>query len=183
MLQLNNVYLYFLGYGLVTALTMLFMPKDKRKKILTYTPQGSTIEKLSTTVSLISRYGAMGLSIFLPISWNQYTFWIGNILYVIGLTLATIAMWQFAKVRFDKPITTGIYRITRNPMQVMGFVMNIGIALIGNRLFFWILTVINIITSYPMFLMQEQFCLDKYGKKYADYMKKTPRILLIRNKK
>ena len=178
---LDNVYWYYLGYGVLTMVAMRCMPKEKRGKILTYVPQGSILEKIATVLNIASRYAAMVLSFFLPISWNSFTFWVGNALYATGLVLSTVAMWQFSKEDLDRPITTGLYRVSRNPMHVMGFVMNIGIALVANNLLLWICTAINIIASYPMFFMQERFCLDKYGKAYEDYMRRTPRILLIKS--
>ncbi|MDR1961056.1 MAG: phosphatidylethanolamine N-methyltransferase family protein [Gracilibacteraceae bacterium] len=136
---LSNTLWYFIAYGAVTALAMRFMPKNKRKKILTYTPQGSHLEKGATIISMISKYAAMLVSLFVPIAMNPLTLWAGNALYAVGLTLATLAMWQFSKAELDLPITSGIYRISRNPMQVMGFVLCIGIAVIGNNVFLWIL--------------------------------------------
>lgn len=179
--SLTNVFWYFLAYGAVTMIAMQFIPKEKRKKILTYTPQGSKGERIATIISLTSKYAAMALSFFLPTYGNVYTFWFGNVLFATGLTLATVAMWQFSTVLVDRPITTGLYRITRNPMHVMGFIMCIGIALVANNLLMWILAIVNIIASYPMFVMQERFCLEKYGKEYADYMNKTPRVLFIKS--
>lgn len=178
----GNSFWYFIGYFIVTLIVMGCMPKEKRKKILTYAPHESNFQKAAGILNVISRYTIMVLSVFLPISWVNYTFWAGNALYLTGLILATISMWQFSKEDLNRPITTGIYRITRNPMHVMGFVMNIGIALITNNIVFWVFVITNIVASYPMFFMQERFCLEKYGQEYADYMKKTPRILFIKTR-
>ena len=180
--NLNHVFWYYLGYGLVTILLMAFMPKNKRKKILTYTPPGSGSEKILSVISRIARQSAVILSFFLPIKWDMMTFFPGNILYLAGLTLASLSMWQFAREDLDRPITGGIYRVTRNPMQVMGFIMITGIALVAGNLWLWLVTLIHIFASYPMFFMQERYCLEKYGKTYADYMEKTPRILLLKTR-
>ncbi|MGI6085749.1 MAG: methyltransferase family protein [Acetivibrionales bacterium] len=157
------------------------MPEDKRKKILTYTLQGTLIEKTSSIISIISRYAIIVLTLFLPVYNNIYYILIGNLLYFAGLVLSTLAVWQFSKEREDRPITWGLYRISRHPMQVSGSIMCIGIALIANNIWLWVLTILNTICSYPMFLMQERYCTQRYGKEYTDYMNKTPRIFLIKS--
>jgi protein-S-isoprenylcysteine O-methyltransferase Ste14 len=181
--SLTNIFWYFLAYGVVTFILMRFMSSEKRKKILTYTIQGSFIEKTLALLSLISRNAMMIISLFIPIYSNLYFIFIGNILYFAGLILATISMWQFSREEINKPITWGLYRISRNPMQVMSFIMGIGIALIANNIWLWVLTIINIASSYPMFFMQEKYCIEKYGKAYADYMLRTPRILFFKTSK
>jgi protein-S-isoprenylcysteine O-methyltransferase Ste14 len=181
-LSLKNIFWYFLAYGLVTFMVMRFMPKDKRQKILTYTIQGTFLDKALALISLISRNVIMVFSLFIPFYADIYFAVIGNIVYIVGLVLATVAMWQFSRVKTDEAITWGLYKISRNPMQVMGFIMGIGVGIIANNLWLWILTVINIITSYPMFFMQEKYCIEKYGEIYLEYMKKTPRILFIKGK-
>jgi protein-S-isoprenylcysteine O-methyltransferase Ste14 len=182
-LSLKNIFWYFIAYGLATFIVMRFMPKDKRQKILTFTIQGAFLDKASALISLVSRNVIMVFSLFIPVYANMYFIIAGNIVYIIGLVLATVAMWQFSRVKTDEAITRGLYKISRNPMQVMGFIMGIGIGIIANNLWLWILTVINIITSYPMFFMQEKYCVEKYGEIYTEYMKKTPRILFIKGKK
>lgn len=182
-LSFRNIFWYFLAYGLVTFIVMRFMPKDKRQKILTFTIQGSFLDKALALISLISRNMMMLFSVFIPFYVNIYFSIIGNVVYVLGLVLATVAMWQFSRAKTDEAITWGLYKISRNPMQVMGFIMSIGIGIIANNLWLWILTGINIITSYPMFFMQEKYCIEKYGETYIGYMKDTPRILFIKGKK
>lgn len=182
LLSWTNVFWYFIFYGVLTFLVMRFMPNEKRKKILTYTIQGTFIEKSLSAISIISRYVMIAASLFLPLSDNLYFEVIGNAMYFIGLLLSTLAMWQFSKEKYDKPITTGLYRISRNPMQVMGSIMCIGIAFIANDPLFWILTIVNTISAYPMFMMQERYCIEKYGTEYKDYMNRTPRVLLIKSR-
>ena len=178
--SLGNVFWYHIGYGMLTFLVMRFMPLEKRKKILTRAGEGTFTEKISALVSRISRWGIMAVSFFVPFCSNLFMVIIGNLLYFVGLILATVAMWQFSKAETNRPITKGIYRISRNPMQVMCFVMYIGIAVAAGNIILSVLTLINIVTSYPMFFIQERYCLEKYGKEYQVYMQKTPRILLIR---
>ncbi len=40
---------------------------------------------------------------------------------------SVIAMLNFAKTERDKPVVTGIYRLSRHPIQIMAVVMWIGI--------------------------------------------------------
>ncbi|QQO10455.1 methyltransferase family protein [Breznakiella homolactica] len=182
-LGLTHVFWYFLGYGLVTSMVMFFVPAEKRRKILTFARHGSFAEKMFAAVSLVSRYAMMGLSLFIPVYPRGIAFIAGNLLYCAGLILTNLAMWQFSREETDKPITWGLYKVSRNPMQVMVFGMYLGIALIADNGWFWLAAAINIAASYPMFFMQERYCTERYGDEYLEYMKKTPRVLLVRGGK
>lgn len=177
-ISITNLFWYFVAYAIVTAITMLRIPEDKRKRILKYTINGSRLEKLIAIVSLLSRYVLMGLSFFLPITKNVALFITGSLIYLIGLILTTLAMWQFSRADLEEPITNGLFRLSRNPMQVASFLMQIGIAIVSANLFFVLVVGINIISSFPMFYMQERYCSEQYGALYKSYMKKTPRIIL-----
>ncbi len=89
------------------------------------------------------------------------------------------AMWTFSQAELSKPVTKGIYRISRHPMQVMAIVMWIGIGLASGV---WLLVIFAFllgVLSYPSFKAQERFCVNKYGEEYLEYIKKTPRYLVM----
>jgi protein-S-isoprenylcysteine O-methyltransferase Ste14 len=163
-LSLSNIFWYFLAYGLATFAVMMFMTKEKRQKILTYTIQGSFWDKASALISLVSRNIIMVFLLFILFYTNIYFIIAGNIVYITELVLATVAMWQFSRVKTDEAITWGLYKISRNPMQVMGFIMGIGIGIIANNVWLCILTLINSVTSYSMFFIQEKILYENYSQ-------------------
>lgn len=181
-LHWNNLFWYFVVYGVITWLVMRFIKPNMRKKILTSTPAKTTFEKLSGLISRVLRLIAMLMSIIIPINIEMLQFFIGTFIYFGGLILTTLAIWQYAQAELDSPITNGLYKISRHPMQVMFFVMLIGIALVANNWLYTIIIAAFAITSYPLFIMQERFCIDRYGKTYIEYMQSTPRIILFNSK-
>ncbi|MFC2060091.1 methyltransferase family protein [Chloroflexota bacterium] len=121
----------------------------------------------------------MAYAVFLPIQIDTVWFWIGVIVFSISTILSAIAMINFATTSTNQPVTKGLYRISRNPVQVLAIVMLIGI---GIATLSWIIVAAALllaIISYPTFLVQERSCLDIYSHTYNEYMNKTPRWIGI----
>jgi protein-S-isoprenylcysteine O-methyltransferase Ste14 len=121
----------------------------------------------------------MIFTIFVPLQLNTPWFWVGMSIFVICAILSTIAMINFATTPQDEPVTKGLYRISRNPVQVLAIIMWIGV---GMATASWIIIaacLLLAVVSYPSFLAQERSCLEMYGDAYQEYMKSTPRILLL----
>ena len=106
-------------------------------------------------------------------------FYIGTIIYFIGMILSVYAMYSFSKVELSKPVITGVFKITRNPMQVMSMIMWVGIGIASGSLILIICAVLVGIVSYPTFRAQERFCIEKYGEEYSEYMKTTSRYIFF----
>lgn len=161
-------------YGLVTMMVMSRIPKEKKQRILTM-PDASVLVK----ISFLTGKALIIVSIFVPITNQLQTLIIGGGIYLIGMILSVYAMWYFSKADLSKPVTGSIYRITRHPMQVMSFIMWIGISMMTQSLLLSLLTMLYMISSNEAFKMQEAFCLDKYQDEYMIYLKKTPRYLFF----
>ena len=114
-----------------------------------------------------------------PLKIGSMIFIIGSILVLLGLTGFAIAMFNFNNTPFDQPVTRGIYRISRHPMNFMLTVSMLGICItIGS----WIALFVLIIAKIPahfITIAEEEFCIRKYGDSYREYMKRTPRYFLL----
>ena len=172
---------YFLIYAILTLIIMKFINKQQKEKILTSVKSNNSIMNLVIFISRIFRYAIIGLSIFMPLDIYSKRFFVGTLVYFCGLILSVTSMWQFSKVGISQPITSGLYRISRHPMHVMFWIMLFGVAISLNQTFFTVLVLGFCTSSYPMFSMQEKFCIEKYGISYKRYMDKTPRLLLIKS--
>jgi protein-S-isoprenylcysteine O-methyltransferase Ste14 len=176
-----NAWLLPVLYGIISMGILFFLPKERRKRILTFPKFKSKIEKIAIGMSSFIFGRILCLySLFIPLQLWTRTFYIGISLYLVGMISSVYAMWSFAKADLSKPVTGGIYKITRHPMQIMSLIMWIGIGITAEN---WIIiagTVLLGIMYYPSFQAQERFCREKYGEAYITYMKKTPRYLLIK---
>ncbi len=111
----------------------------------------------------------------LPLDLDSIGFYIGVIAYLISMIFIVSALAGFATTAVDKPVTTGIFRYTRNPMYVGGIFFFFGIALVSMSWIYAIVVFIWLILMIKSISKEESQCLKKYGEAYRKYMAKTPR--------
>ena len=120
------------------------------------------------------------LPIFLPLKLNTIWFYAGIIFYIVGITMGFLAIYGFATTPVDKPITKGIFRYSRNPMYLGGFIFCIGISLVSiSWIYFLIVFIWMILLNVKDIHIEESECIKKYGKDYEEYLKKTPKWIGI----
>lgn len=179
-LGLLNIWWYPLFYGFISIIVMSKISKDKKKRILAFPKHKNSKDRfISGFITFVFGKGLIIYSIFVPIKSFTVYFYVGTIIYILGLLLSVYAMWTFSKSDLSQPVTDGIYKISRHPMQVMNLIMWIGIAIVSQAWIVVIYVILFGILSYPSFKAQENYCIEQYGDKYYEYMKKTPRYLLF----
>ena len=90
-----------------------------------------------------------------------------------------IALLNFKNAPLGKPITSGLYRISRNPQMLTIYIAFLGICLaIGSGIELIILS-ISIIGGHFRILSEERKLLEQYGESYEAYKKKIPRYFLF----
>jgi len=164
---------------LITITIMLIYGKGFTNRFLCM-PGGKFKWKIPTIISstLFSR-GIMAYAIFVPLQNNNVWFWLGASIFSITTILYAISMINFATTPNDQPVTKGIYRISRHPVQVLAIIMSIGI---GLATLSWVIIAASLLlalVSYLTFLIQERSCLEMYGDTYREYTTRTPRWLGI----
>ena len=68
-------------------------------------------------------------SIFVPLKLGTAWFYVGLPIYLLGLIAYAMVWVGFATTPPDKPITKGIYRYSRNPMQLSAFPLHLGVGI------------------------------------------------------
>jgi protein-S-isoprenylcysteine O-methyltransferase Ste14 len=101
-------------------------------------------------------FAVVGYGVFLPLKLHTVWFYVGLLIYLLGVIIDFMASVSWATNPLDKPITTGIYSISRHPMGI------VGISLMN-------MSAVN----------EERFCLEKFGNAYQEYMERTPRWIGI----
>lgn len=102
--------------------------------------------------------------------------------YAKKLTTAVIdfmASVSWATNPLDKPITSGVYRISRHPMDFGNFVAIVGTGIACASWVFLLLGIVGIILMNMSAVTEERFCLEKFGNAYQEYMERTPRWIGI----
>ena len=115
-------------------------------------------------------------SIFLPLRVGTVWFYVGMPILLVGLVLLTIAIVNLATTPLSNQcITKGLYRYSRHPMYVTMFILLIGLGITSAS---WVpiaFAVISIILWQPLSISEEEFCLEKYGSDYREYLESTPK--------
>jgi protein-S-isoprenylcysteine O-methyltransferase Ste14 len=100
------------------------------------------------------------------------------------MLIGILALLNFYATPIGKPVTGGIYFISRHPMYVGTFLINIGISLSCLSWIFLLVAMIGIFLESSLAAMEEGWCLEKYGDAYREYINKTPKWIGIpRSKK
>jgi len=162
----------------IPILTLSFVPLEIRKRLLDRThfskkqKQFLIFSKLFSLILLI-------LIFFTPLSLNSLELYLGIIIFFLGSLIQIIALINFIKTPMDKPVTTGMYKISRHPQDTSIFISYIGICLsIGSWIALIILLVSHIFKHFSV-LAEEEACIELYGENYKEYVKKIPRYMLF----
>jgi protein-S-isoprenylcysteine O-methyltransferase Ste14 len=119
-------------------------------------------------------------SFFLPLKLSTVWFYVGLPISILGIIMPFISGVSFATAPLDKPITTGVYRITRNPEYFSVFLQYLGIGISGLSWIFILCAVVWIISFHVEVVQSEEPSLiKKYGDAYREYMNRTPRWIGI----
>ena len=115
------------------------------------------------------------IPLFLPFKLDTIWFYAGLSVFIIGLILLTIATFNFITTPPDSVILKGVYKISRHPMYLATFFICLGSGIAAGSWLFILLSVIIILCFHQEALIEERYCLDKYGNVYQDYLNRVPR--------
>ncbi|MDH5443878.1 MAG: isoprenylcysteine carboxylmethyltransferase family protein [Hadesarchaea archaeon] len=166
----------FMLYLILSPLLIRLILKDAWKKVATARDMllNKTEKKLATAISLLF-YALFIYSIFLPLKLGTACFYAGFFIFLLGLIFNITAMVNFATTPLDKPVTKGVYRVSRNPMYLGMFLIFTGTGIACVSWIFLLSTIGSIILTRIFVISEERFCLKKYGDAYREYMNRTPR--------
>jgi len=84
-----------------------------------------------------------------------------------------------ADTPLDKPITQGIYRISRHPIYFGSFLFFVGMGIASASWIVLLCALLWIVFFCIVVLAEERFMLEQYGEAYHEYMNRTPRWIGI----
>jgi protein-S-isoprenylcysteine O-methyltransferase Ste14 len=111
--------------------------------------------------------------------------WVGVLLCLAGLFLLFLSLVSFGKSfrigidqdHADELVTTGVFRLSRNPIYVAFWIFLLGQFLVFPN---WILLVYLIAAAWlfnRQVLREEEYMRNHYGKQYLDYSQRVRRYL------
>jgi protein-S-isoprenylcysteine O-methyltransferase Ste14 len=171
-LGLLNGWIYVVLFGLIHLFLSLIFSKEALKRIAT-----EPGKRKSKIIIDILWYISLAYPLFLTIKLNSVLFYIGSSIYLISLVLYFKACADFAATPLDKPVTTGMYRISRNPIHISWLLCWVGLGISTASWLLILITVVMAILMHKNYFIEEKFCLEKYGDDYREYMKKVRRYI------
>ncbi len=165
----------FLG---IFGIFVKWCPKEVVARL--YDEEGWTkFQKRATTAAKI--FGAVHfiLLIFTPINFGTIEFIVGLILFIFGTVGMSIAIINFKNAPVNKPITIGLYKISRNPQIVSLYVVSLGTSFIVNSGIALLVVLASVLCSHFRILGEERRLTEQYGESYEEYKKKVPRYFLF----
>jgi protein-S-isoprenylcysteine O-methyltransferase Ste14 len=119
-----------------------------------------------------------------PITSSNARFWIGGLLLAGGVLLSMLGSRLMERVGTNVnptlPATalveTGPFRFSRNPLYVSLTLMYVGLALLANALWVFLLIVpVMIVMHYGVVRREERYLETKFGEAYVDYRSRVRR--------
>jgi len=146
----------------------LFDRSDWMRKQIIFTVSG----KIFGLVNII-------LIFLTPLKIGAIEFIIGVILFSISQVLLHVAIYNFKRVPLGKPITTGLYKVSRNPQQLSLDIMFLGLCFMIGSWLSIIILMISVTCAHFGILGEEKRLKEQYGESYLEYKKKVPRYLIF----
>ena len=109
--------------------------------------------------------------------WNIMRY-VGTVLVVVGVSLVAVARYRLGKSFALKPearelVTHGLYSKLRNPIYVFGSLTVMGLLLILQQSFLWIVLVAIVIVQEIRALREARVLEAAFGDAYRKYRRKT----------
>ena len=139
------------------------------------TARQNKFEKYVANINSITWYLAMVYSIFLPLKLCTKLFYIGLFVFCIGFALLAKATYDFISTSSDQIIKKGIYRFSRHPMYLGTLLILLGSGVAAKSWLFILFFIIMMLCFYKEAIIEEKYCLTKYGKIYEEYLSDVKR--------
>lgn len=113
--------------------------------------------------------------LFLKIQIKPPKFFVGLVIYILGIALVIIATIAFAKPNQSGLNANGIYKVSRNPMYIGYFMYLLGCVVLTNSMLLFVALLIFQIAAHWIILSEERWCIRQFGSQYVSYMNRVKR--------
>jgi protein-S-isoprenylcysteine O-methyltransferase Ste14 len=159
-----------------------FLNKEGRKRtkrMSQIAPFKKTGKILALSTHVIIMPFVFFYSIFLPLKIGTPWLCSGLPIFAMALVISIAAIFNTASTPEDKPVTKGIYRISRHPIYLSGFLMYTGMGLACASWVVLLCAVLWIGIWSVLVPEEERFLIEKFGDAYREYSMGTARWIGI----
>ena len=169
-----NAWIFLIPYAYINF-GLGYLIVDRNALLFTW-PSYTKSEKRFLGILAVTLLAPWIYSIFLPVKMGMAWFYAGLAIYLLGLIFITMATLSFSNTPLDGPVTKGIYRISRHPMNFGVCLVLIGVGIASASWVLLLCAAAFIILQWTVLeKSEERMCLDKFGDAYREYMNRTPR--------
>jgi protein-S-isoprenylcysteine O-methyltransferase Ste14 len=166
--------LFFLTL-IVPELVMSKEGKERTKRATESVPHSKTQKILAYSTHIVIMPFTVLYSIFLPLKIGTAWLYVGLVLFALALVMSVITSVNYATTPLDEPVSKGVYRISRHPIYLNGFVVYMGIGIATASWVILLCAILWIGLFHFVLPSEERFLLEKYGDSYREYMNRTPK--------
>jgi len=164
------------------VLQVIFISRCSKEVKVRLFDRGTGWTKTQKTFTLIGKvFGLINIILIIlsPLKFGSNEFILGLIIFLIGVTGLVISILNFKNAPFDKPITTGLYKASRNPQIVTVYIIFLGYTLLIGSWLSMIILLFSFMGQHFSLLGEERRLTEQYGDSYLEYKKKVPRYFLF----
>ena len=173
-----NGWIFQVIFFILFGFFLLTCSKDVISRL--YDEEGwNKMQRTFTKIAKILGLIALIIFIFTPLNIGSIDFIVGIILVITGIIGFLLALNTFKNSILNKPITTGLYKISRNPQLVMMYVTTLGNCLVIGSWTALIIFSLSIIAGHYRILGEEKRLTEQYGDSYLEYKRKVPRYFIF----
>ena len=177
-----NAWILQVLFFLTMSVPDLFMSKEAKergKRATQSLPLSKTHKMLALSTHAVIMPLTFVYSIFLPLKIGTVWLYVGLPIFTVALVMTLMTIISFTTTPIDKPVTRGLYRISRHPIYLSGFLLYVGIGIACASWVVLLCAVLWIVFWHIVVPAEERFLLEKYGDAYREYMNRTPRWIGI----
>ena len=156
---------------------LLHIFESKSLKRAAFIPKIPGKQRIAYWVYEISTLLLIFFPCFLKVKTESSLFYIGLILYGVGIILCIWSTSNFAKPMKSGINLRGLYKYSRNPMYIAYFIYFLGCVLLTYSLSLLLILITFQVATHWIIIAEEKWCQDRFGNEYIEYMKKVRRYL------
>jgi protein-S-isoprenylcysteine O-methyltransferase Ste14 len=153
--------------------------KERAKRATQFAPFSGTKKVLAYSTHAVIMPAAAIYSVFLPLEIGTAWLYVGLFIFALSLVMTVMITINFASTPADKPVTRGVYRISRHPIYLSAALMYLGIGIACASWVLLLCAILWIVFFHIVIPTEERFLIDQYGDAYRKYMDRTPRWIGI----
>jgi len=163
--------LFLIRYGLLYLLN-----KEALVRAAHFAPMQEK-EKIAFVIYQLATIAIFTYSFFIKVKTDSTLYYLGISVYLLGVLLLILSISDFALRQDEGLNTSGLYKLSRNPLYIAYFIYFCGGAILTQSFILLLIVVIFQISTHWIILAEERCCLDNFKEKYREYMTKTRRYL------